>query len=127
VTLSFFCQIAVEYRGKDLPTEVGPLDDIAKLAQRLEKTVRYRFGSAREIRRYHDRLAEEFNASRLSAPNPTFADFVELRVFAEGFWVFFFGRMSAKRWRRACERRLAVIMASCFSRRIDFQGQSGRS
>jgi hypothetical protein len=68
VTISFFCQIAAECRGKDLPTQVWPLDDIAKLAQRLGKTVSRRFGSAREIRRFHDRLAEEFNAANLSAP-----------------------------------------------------------
>jgi hypothetical protein len=68
VTISFFCQIADECRGKDLPTQVWPLDDVAKLAQRLGKTVRRRFGSAREIRRFHDRLAEEFNAANLSAP-----------------------------------------------------------
>jgi len=68
VTLSFFCQIAIECRGKDLPTQVWPLDDIAKLAQRLGKTVRCRFGSAQEIRRFHDRLAEEFNAAGLSIP-----------------------------------------------------------
>jgi PcfJ-like protein len=68
VTISFFCQIAAECRGKDLPTQVWPLDDIAKLAQRLGKTVRRRFGSAREIRRFHDRMAEEFNAVNLSAP-----------------------------------------------------------
>jgi len=66
VTISLFCQIAVECRGKDLPTQIWPLDDIAKLAQRLEKTVHCRFDSVREIRRFHDRLAEEYNAAGLS-------------------------------------------------------------
>lgn len=68
VTLAFFCNIAAECRGRNLPSKVWLLDDIAKLAQRLGKTVRRRFGSAREIRRFHDGLAEEFNAANVSAP-----------------------------------------------------------
>ena len=65
-SVSFFCQIAIEWRGKDLPTQVWPLDDIAKLAQCLKKNIPCRFRSAREIRRFHDRLAEEYNAAGLS-------------------------------------------------------------
>ena len=68
VTLSFFLEIAIECRGKDLPAQGWLLDDIAKLAQRLEKTIRYRFGCAQELRGFHDRLAEEFNAAGLSVP-----------------------------------------------------------